>query len=88
MNKFDKVEEATVREHELYDVAMSRYLDKIDWDFEDWLTDAELQEYYKCQEIINGNDACPQCGTERNSLKCEECGYEYQTLLPEHQQKK
>lgn len=49
------------REYELYNKAVSRYLDKTDWDISDWLSDEEYSEYLDCynnsiRKEGNGNE--------------------------------
>lgn len=41
------------RYNELYDLAISRYLDKTDWDISEWLSDADYKEFQSLQDIIN-----------------------------------
>lgn len=41
------------RYNELYDQAVSRYLDKTDFDISEWLSDEEYKEFQSYQDIIN-----------------------------------
>jgi succinate dehydrogenase flavin-adding protein (antitoxin of CptAB toxin-antitoxin module) len=42
------------RYEELYELAVSRYLDKTDWDIYEWLDDDEKEEYESLCKKFNG----------------------------------
>lgn len=42
---------ALKRMHIIYDTALTRYLDKTDFDFEDWLNGDELKEYIELEDL-------------------------------------
>lgn len=52
----------------LEDQAISRYLDKTDFDRTEWMTDIELNEYIKIYKEIHGE--CPTCG---QASDCPDC---------------
>jgi len=62
----------TERYEELYQEAVGRYLNKIDWDITDWLDDDEVTEYAKLHKEIHGY--CLFCGDEKCDEQCPQFG--------------
>jgi|WetSurSiteA1Bulk_404760.scaffolds.fasta_scaffold01123_11 hypothetical protein len=48
------LKQAIKTEQELHDLAINRFLDKIDWDLSEWLSDKEWDKYQKAIKIIEG----------------------------------
>ena len=44
--------EAKRIENQLWEKAVSRYLDKIDWDISDWLSDKEWEVYLEARKTL------------------------------------
>ena len=52
----------------IYDRAIANYLEKIGFDYSDWLNAEELKEYGELYKQVNGE--CPLCGDLPEDCKC------------------
>lgn len=47
-----KIKKLIEKEEKLYFLAISRYLDKTDWDISEWLSEKEFEEYQKTRQKL------------------------------------
>jgi hypothetical protein len=75
-------QEAEARVEELRRLAAERFPDVgPGWDWLEGLFNKEFNEYWLCQEVIEGNSDCPMCCQDvpEEMDSCPGCGYGFQT---------